>query len=206
MAGHPLRPHERMSDRYEPVEAAYGEQPRDTVPPRAEGGGAPGEPDLPNATDKRTQPGRAHEGCPAQIDIDSLTRRDAPERLAQLSGGYRVDLTPHLHRERSLNPPFTSTSSMVTGLLSSWVRWSRIASRCDGPAPVRLRSMTIRRAVRGGRLAHTVIAMAVAATATLGTATAASAEQDPVLVGQHGTHSIYVSYDEPYDVENLNTY
>ncbi len=55
------------------------------------------------------------------------------------------------------------------------------------------------------RLVSTAAAVAVVV-AVIGTARGAVAEQNLILVGQHGTHSIWVSYDEPYDVENLNTY
>jgi hypothetical protein len=61
-----------------------------------------------------------------------------------------------------------------------------------------------RRAVTARRAAA---ALAVAS-AVLVPATGASAEQVPVLVGQHGTHSIWVSESEPYDVpaDQQNTY
>jgi hypothetical protein len=46
---------------------------------------------------------------------------------------------------------------------------------------------------------HTAAALAAAA-AVLAPATTASAEQVPVLVAQHGSHQVWVSPDEPYDV------
>jgi hypothetical protein len=45
----------------------------------------------------------------------------------------------------------------------------------------------------------------LAAAGIAGTATPALA-QDTVLVGQHGTNQIWMSYDEPYTVEQTNTY
>jgi hypothetical protein len=56
------------------------------------------------------------------------------------------------------------------------------------------------------RLIRTAAVVVVATALVAGPARAASAEQEPVLVEQHGTHSIWVSYDEPYDVENPNLY
>lgn len=55
------------------------------------------------------------------------------------------------------------------------------------------------------RFAATAIAATAAAASLVGTAGPAAA-QDTVLVGQHGTHQIWMSYDEPYTVENTNTY
>ncbi len=56
------------------------------------------------------------------------------------------------------------------------------------------------------RLLRTTAAAVAAVWTALGVCGAASAEQQPVLVGQHGNHSIWVASDEPYDVEHLNTY
>jgi hypothetical protein len=57
------------------------------------------------------------------------------------------------------------------------------------------------------RLARIAAAITTAATAAvLGPVGAVSAEQQLVLLAQHGAHSVYVSYDEPYDVEHSNTY
>ena len=55
------------------------------------------------------------------------------------------------------------------------------------------------------RFAATTVATAAVAATLLGTAGPAAA-QDTVLVGQHGSHQIWMSYDEPYTVENTNTY
>ena len=56
---------------------------------------------------------------------------------------------------------------------------------------------TARRAITARRAAA---ALAVATAAAIAPATSASAEQTPVLVAQHGSHQVWVSYDEPYDV------
>jgi hypothetical protein len=61
------------------------------------------------------------------------------------------------------------------------------------------------RRVLTARRAATALAVA---SAVLVPATGASAEQVPVLVGEHGTHSIWVSESEPYDVptDQQNSY
>lgn len=64
------------------------------------------------------------------------------------------------------------------------------------------RAVIARRALNARRAAsarRSAAALAVAA-AVLVPATGASAEQVPVLVAQHGSHSIWVSESEPYDV------
>lgn len=55
---------------------------------------------------------------------------------------------------------------------------------------------------------RTAVATTVAGVSLLAAAGAASAEQVPVLVAEHGSHQVWVSPDEPYDVpdELLNTY
>ena len=59
---------------------------------------------------------------------------------------------------------------------------------------------TARRAVTARRAAAALTVAATAATAAVVPASGASAEQVPVLVGQHGSHQIWVSPSEPYDV------
>jgi hypothetical protein len=75
------------------------------------------------------------------------------------------------------------------------------------PAPQARRAVIARNGRRAASARRAAAALAVAA-AVLAPATGASAEQVPVLVAQHGSHSVWVSESEPYDVpaDLQNTY
>lgn len=70
------------------------------------------------------------------------------------------------------------------------------------------RALSLRTARRAITARRAAAAVAIAAAAAVVPATSASAEQVPVLVGQHGSHQIWVSESEPYDVpaDLQNTY
>lgn len=70
------------------------------------------------------------------------------------------------------------------------------------------RALSLRTARRAITARRAAAAVAIAAAAAVVPAASASAEQVPVLVGQHGSHQIWVSESEPYDVpaDLQNTY
>ncbi len=121
----------------------------------------------------------------------------------------RDTFTNHLDKSRSADERVNARGGFrPLGVLLCLVAFGAVSrdDAADGPRTT-VRAQRRRRASKhvAGILAAIVVAMA-AAVAVVGPAGSASAEQEPVLVGQHGTHSIWVSYDEPYDVENLNTF
>ena len=74
--------------------------------------------------------------------------------------------------------------------------------------PALRRAVALRAARRAVTARRAAAALTLAAAAAIAPAGSASAEQVPVLVGQHGSHQIWVSASEPYDVpaELQNTY
>lgn len=70
------------------------------------------------------------------------------------------------------------------------------------------RALSLRTARRAITVRRAAAAVAIAAAAAVVPATSASAEQVPVLVGQNGSHQVWVSESEPYDVpaDMQNTY
>jgi hypothetical protein len=63
-----------------------------------------------------------------------------------------------------------------------------------------------RRAIRRSTYLRTATTAAILAAASVAGAAGASAEQVPVLVAQHGSHSVYLATGEEYVVENPQTY
>ena len=74
--------------------------------------------------------------------------------------------------------------------------------------PALRRAVAVRSARRAVTARRAAAALTLAAAAALAPTTAASADQVPVLVAQHGSHQVWVSPDEPYDVpeDTQNSY